>query len=129
MSRVEFTVKGPLFENRSLQLGVQRGMVNVLLEGQKNVQEQLYPGHGFLTGALSRSILGKLTDATGKKLKGEIKSTGIPYVYWVETGIRSGRQTRFRGYHMFRDTYRKLTRTDLVQRIMTKEIVKALGGK
>ena len=129
MSTVQFTVKGPLFENRSLQLGVQRGMVNVLLEGQKNVQEQLYPGHGFLTGALSRSILGKLTDATGKTLKGEIKSTGIPYVYWVETGIRSGRQTRFRGYSMFRDTYRKLTRTDLVQRIMTKEIVKALGGK
>ena len=129
MSKVQFTVKGPLFENRSLQLGVQRGMVNVLLEGQKNVQEQLYPGHGFLTGALSRSILGKLTDATGKTLKGEIKSTGIPYVYWVETGIRSGRQTNFRGYHMFRDTYRKLTRTDLVQRIMTKEIVKALGGK
>ena len=129
MSTVQFTVKGPLFENRSLQLGVQRGMVNVLLEGQKNVQEQLYPGHGFLTGALSRSILGKLTDATGKTLKGEIKCSGMPYVYWVETGIRRGRQTRFRGYSMFRDTYRKLTRTDLVQRIMTKEIVKALGGK
>ena len=128
MSRSTITMKGPLFNNKSLNKGARKGLINVLLEGQKNVQEQLYPGHGFLTGALSRSIQGKLTNGTGKTLKGDIKSTGIPYDFWIETGIRSGSQSKFRGYHMFKDTYRKLTRTDLIEKIMTKEIMKVLRG-
>ena len=129
MSSVQF--KGPIFKKNSLEKGIKKGFVDVLLIGQKDIQEQLYPGHGFLTGALSRSILGKPVRMTKTKYVGDIKSSNPPieYTYWVETGIRKGKKTRFRGYHMFRDTFRKLTTTDIVEKTMLKSIMKALGGK
>jgi hypothetical protein len=129
VSTVEF--KGPIFEKNSLEKGIKKGFVDVLLIGQKDIQEQLYPGHGFLTGALSRSILGKPVSMSKTKYIGDIKSSNPPieYTYWVETGIRKGTKTRFRGYHMFRDTFRKLTTTDIVEKTMLKSIMKALGGK
>jgi hypothetical protein len=84
VSTVEF--KGPIFEKNSLEKGIKKGFVDVLLIGQKDIQEQLYPGHGFLTGALSRSILGKPVSMSKTKYIGDIKSSNPPieYTYWVE---------------------------------------------
>lgn len=131
MSTVKVTLKGPFFNPKQLQKGIRKGFVDVLLIGQKDVQEQLYPGHGFLTGALSRSIQGKPKQMSKTRFIGDIKSSNPPleYSYWVETGIRKGSKTRFKGYHMFRDTARKLNKTNIVAKTMKKSILKVLGGR
>ena len=128
---IKVKLKGPFFKPNQLQKGIKKGFVDVLLIGQKDVQEQLYPAHGFLTGALSRSIQGKPTQMSKTRYIGDIKSSNPPieYSYWVETGIRKGTKTRFRGYNMFRDTARKLNTTNIVEKTMKKAILKALVGK
>ena len=81
------------------------------IEGQVQVQKQLYPGHGFVTGHLFKHIgaalVGPLTaqfDA-GKNRYGK----NLVYAYWIE-GVGSRNKTSsFKGYKMFEKAYNALS--------------------
>lgn len=78
-----------------------RVMVRVANRAVTDVKGQLYPGHGLRTGTLRRSIHMK-----PDHVKQEVRvGTNIVYAPHVEFGSRRG---RFKGYHMFENTFRKL---------------------
>lgn len=53
-----------------LPLAVERGMVNLAFEVEGQSKRELYPGHGFITGELRRSIR---TDTKGSGASMKIK--------------------------------------------------------
>lgn len=124
-------VAGPLFMKRQWEKGVDQALNDLGLEGVKLVQEQLYKGHGFRTGNLKRSISfvvdkgeNEVTIDSGESRFGE----DVVYAEWVETGKRRGRQTKFKGYHMFENAARQLTEGDRAGEISVKAIGDKVGG-
>jgi len=109
---VAIELSGPLFAagvSKLLRNAAMDGIEDVAVEMGADVQTQLYPYHGWKTGHLRGSIQTRRFDSLGVVVIGSSvqKGANLPYVYWVETGKRRGRQTRFAGYHMFKNTYDK----------------------
>ena len=86
-----------------------RELVN---EGEKAVDVQLYPGHGFRTGHYKRSVHGELRDSYHGDIKshGGIDDTGVVYGPWLEGVSSRNARSRFKGYRMFRNAYQRLER-------------------
>lgn len=105
------TVSGPLFAPNVSALvknATRAGMFDVSAEISTDVQDQLYQGHGWRTGRLRGSIAARqFSDLSFEVRSGALTGEPVKYVYWVETGKRRGVQTRFPGYHMFEETWRK----------------------
>ena len=99
---------GPLLApdvSETLERGIRSGLFDVAAEIVGTVQEQLYAGHGWVTGRLRGSIGARQFSDLGYEVtSGAITGQPVVYAYWVETGQRRGSQTRFRGYHMFERT-------------------------
>ena len=131
-SGVSMELSGPIFEKgaaKKLDKATMDGLEECAKELTGHIQSQLYPGHGFKDGPLRRSITYRRSDRSGTVLIGSNVGMGspLPYVYWVETGKRRGRQTRFRGYHMFKNTYDKFNRNfRSCQKIIEKKLIGAL---
>ena len=126
-------ITGPLSHGRvrikkDIVSAANDGLTKIALVGEGYVKKDLYRGHGVLTGHLRASISGGLrknlvsvVDA-GQMLQGQ----NVVYAEWVETGKRRGRQTRFRGYGMFKAATAKLNRLDF-DRFFAKGIRAKLG--
>lgn len=115
-----FTVRlqGPLFEanvSEKVQNAVRKGLDQLALQGQRMVQEQLYPGHGVKTGNLRRSVVG-----TAEVWNKATVGTSVNYGEFVERGHRS-----FGGYHMFGNAQKQLEGMDLsgiLGRLITEQL-------
>jgi len=102
------TKTGPIFApnvSQEVKSAVRQGLFDIAAEITGDVQEQLYAGHGWVTGRLRGSIGARQFSDLGYEVRsGAITGDVVPYTYWIETGRRRGSQTRFRGYHMFQRT-------------------------
>ena len=108
-----FKVKGPLFDTPA-QVGlgfteaVNRGLLDLAtIEGSNKVKEQLYPGHGRVTGDLRSHVsASKVRDYLVQVDAGEARyGANLIYSNWVE-GISSRNKTSvFKGYGMFAEAY------------------------
>ncbi len=126
------TVSGPLFSPNvegKVKAALRTGMLDVAEEIAVDVQEQLYSGHGWRTGRLRGSIAARQFSDLGFEVKsGALTGEPVEYAYWVETGKRRGIQTRFPGYHMFEQSWRKWqANRRRIEQIMGRALVRALS--
>jgi hypothetical protein len=86
---------------QSREAGV-RLLARVANRSVTDIKEQLYPGHGLVTGHLRRSMTFEQRD------NGMTVSIGTNVIYgpYIEFGSR--RASRFLGYHMMRNTSGKV---------------------
>ena len=105
------TIKTELKLEGQLMLGVPKEIAlrlandictNIALWGEADVKKQLYPGHGYLTGNLQRSIRGHLV----RNFHAEIDPQNVKYAIYVEKGNGRG----FSGYHMFAQTKQRIAK-------------------
>ncbi|MEA3484149.1 MAG: hypothetical protein U9R65_19610 [Pseudomonadota bacterium] len=109
-----FKLKGPMFETGAqVSLGfaeaVNRGLLDLAtFEGANRVKEELYPGHGRVTGKLRGQVMAsKVQDYLVQVDAGEAQyGSNLIYSSWVE-GISSRNRARpgFPGYGMFQNAY------------------------
>ena len=132
-SGVSIELSGPIFEKgagKKLDKATMDGLEECAKELTANVQSQLYLYHGWKTGVLKGSIQYRRYDSLGSVIVGSNVIRGgspLVYAYWVETGKRRGRQTRFPGYHMFKNTYNKFNRNfRSCERIIHRKLIGAL---
>jgi hypothetical protein len=126
------SVSGPLFSPNvegKVKDAVREGIFDVAAEITGDVQEQLYAGHGWRTGRLRGSIAARQFSDLGFEVKsGALTGEPVEYAYWVETGKRRGIQTRFPGYHMFEESWRKWqANRRRIEQIMGRALVRALS--
>jgi len=108
-----FKLKGPMFEKPTqISLGfaeaVNRGLLDLAtIEGSNKVKEDLYPGHGRVTGNL-RSHIGasKVRDYLVQIDAGEGQyGENLIYSGWVEGISKRNKTSVFKGYGMFQNAY------------------------
>ena len=107
--RINTKVTGPFFDYGAAPIkdATEATIRDLVKEGEAKVEQQLYPGHGVLTGAYKRSVHGKvLSSAHGvidedNSVKGKFLEMGR---YWPSTGHR------FKGYAAFRKAKTHLNR-------------------
>ena len=108
MATATITKTGPIFApnvTQEVKTAVRHGLFTIAEEITADVVEQLYPGHGRVTGRLRSSIGARQFSDLGYEVRsGAITGDVVPYTYWIETGQRRGSQTRFRGYQIFQRT-------------------------
>ena len=128
-SRVE--LKGPLFARDAVDKmddAVMDCLKELATEVVADVQTQLKPGHGFVTGRLRGSIGFKMLSGPGFLVdSGATSGAPVPYAYWIETGKRGGRQL-WSGYGVFKKARNKLNSN--MSRLLDrcgKDIAKKLG--
>ena len=96
---------GPIFSPNLpgvVKSALRVGLFDVASEIAGTVHDQLFPGHGWVTGLLRESIDARQFSDLGYEVRsGAITRSEVVYTYWVETGKRRGRQTAFPGYRMF----------------------------
>ena len=132
MATATITKTGPIFApnvSKVVKTAVRQGLFDIADEITADVQEQLYPGHGWLNGILRGSIVARQFSDLGYEVRsGAIAGEPVVYAAWVETGKRRGSQTRFRGYHMFERTAdawnNKRTR---IEHLMARAMIRALS--
>ena len=132
MATVSITKTGPIFAPNvtpHVKAAVREGLFDIAAEITGDVQEQLYAGHGWVTGRLRGSIGARQFSDLGYEVRsGAITGEPLVYAYWVETGKRRGVQTRFRGYQMFERTAdawnNKRTR---IEHLMARAMMRALS--
>ena len=128
---ITITKTGPLLDanvSSTLKRGIRAGIFDVASEVVGTVQEQLYGGHGWVTGRLRGSIGARQFSDLGYEVRsGAITGEPLVYAYWVETGKRRGLQTRFRGYQMFQRAAEKWNSSrSRIAKIMLTNIRQAL---
>ena len=128
---ITITKTGPLLDanvSATLKRGIRAGIFDVAAEVTGTVQEQLYAGHGWVTGRLRGSIGARQFSDLGYEVRsGAITGEPLVYAYWVETGKRRGLQTRFRGYQMFQRAAAKWNSSrSRIAKIMLTQIRQAL---
>tara|TARA_R110000744_G_scaffold72590_1_gene145627 strand:+ start:1210 stop:1641 length:432 start_codon:yes stop_codon:yes gene_type:complete len=136
---VKVTLKGPLSTKKKANDGLKRGVKTALREVGKEMQEdvrsQLYRGHGYKTGHLRKRVMWHITDEWKKP---ELimdtgafkKNANVEYAYWIENGGRHprwGSPTRFKGYHMFRNTMQKFTKNKRIEKAYDAGLKKELN--
>jgi len=107
-------LNGPLFDApRQLSMGIQeavdRGLLDLAqFEGANRVKEQLYPGHGRVTGNLRNHIGAKMTNHVAQFDAGETLAAdgrNLVYASWVEGISARNQSSSFKGYGMFKKAY------------------------
>ncbi len=126
------TTAGPLLQanvSETVRRGIRSGLFDVASEIVGTVHDDLYPGHGWVTGRLRGSIGARQFSDLGYEVtSGAITGQPVVYAYWVETGKRNGRQTKFRGHHMFKKASAKWANSQSrIDQIMTAYIKQALS--
>jgi len=108
-----FKLKGPIFKTPAqvslgFQEAVNRGLLDLAtIEGSNRIKEQLYPGHGRVTGNLRNHIgAGIVKDNVAQIDAGELKyGANITYANLVEGIDAKNKTSRFKGYQMFENVY------------------------
>lgn len=84
MSGYTLNWKGPEILARA-RAGAERGLTEVDQRTEAGAKEELYPGHGLLTGALRRGVVGEAAQAVSPTLiRGRVAVKGIPYARAIE---------------------------------------------
>jgi len=133
---LKVTLDGPLKDNpKNTKKGTRAAMKKTGDAMVKDVQRQLYPNHGYITGNLRKSVTWRESKFF-KNGKSEViidtsrghPSQNVPYTRWIEEGGRHprwGTMTSFKGYHMFRKTMSKFSKQKKIAKILGVGIVKA----
>ena len=116
MAVVGFEIKqtGPLFDKdmpQNLVEAVNSGLLELaLIEGSNNVKDQLYEGHGFITGELKRHIGADLVDGLVAQVDAGRNRYGANLVYaaWIEGVGKRNPRSRFKGYKMFENARKRI---------------------
>lgn len=153
---VNLKLTGPLLTGQggdAIVRGAHDGLQDVVLHGQRLVQEQLYPGHGVVTGHLRRSIAGSMIAPMVGQIDAGLHAQGanVNYADAVESGTKPhvirpkrARVLRFTasgavvfarrvnhpgtaGLHMFANAGRQL-RDGIAARLVAAGILRRLNG-
>ena len=116
MAEVGFTYKqtGPLFDKdmpKNLIEAVNSGILELAtIEGSNEVKDQLYEGHGFVTGNLKNHIGADLVDDLVAQVDAGRNRYGKNLVYaaWIEGIGKRNPRSRFKGYHMFENARKRI---------------------
>ena len=116
MAEVGFTYKqtGPLFDKdmpKNLIEAVNSGILELAtIEGSNEVKDQLYEGHGFITGNLKNHIGADLVDDLVAQVDAGRNRYGANLVYaaWIEGIGKRNASSRFKGYHMFENARKRI---------------------
>ena len=116
MAAVGFEIKqtGPLFDKdmpKNLVEAVNSGLLELaLIEGSNNVKDQLYEGHGFVTGNLKNHIGADLVDDLVAQVDAGRNRYGANLVYaaWIEGVGKRNQRSRFKGYKMFENARKRI---------------------
>ena len=116
MAEVGFTYKqtGPLFDKdmpKNLIEAVNSGILELAtIEGSNEVKDQLYEGHGFITGELKRHIGADLVDDLVAQVDAGRNRYGANLVYaaWIEGVGKRNPRSRFKGYSMFENARKRI---------------------
>jgi hypothetical protein len=131
----EIRATGPLFDAdlpQNLVEAANRGLLELAtIEGSNNVKDQLYPGHGRITGDLRNHVGADLVDDLVAQIDAGRNRFGANLVYssWVEGISDRNQRSRFKGYHMFENTYRRINSnaSKLAEQYIGERIVEALS--
>ncbi len=128
MAGVRVVTSGALFRlgGGPIQDGIKDAIIDMVARGEILVKEQLFPGHGLVTGHYRRSVHGELEDSRN----GVIHDSNVIYGPWLEGTSSRNASTRFKGYAMFRRSRQQLDREkgDIVGRRMSKAARKLNGS-
>lgn len=86
-------------------------VINALAqEGDRLVKDQLYPGHGVLTGHFRRSVWGGLVKSRYGQIDAGMHSQGdnVIYANWLEGISARNAASSFAGYAMFANATKQL---------------------
>jgi len=116
MAAVGFEIKqtGPLFDKdmpKNLIEAVNSGLLEMaLIEGSNYVKDQLYEGHGFVTGNLKNHIGADLVDDLVAQVDAGRNRYGANLVYaaWIEGVGKRNPRSRFKGYKMFENARKRM---------------------
>ena len=116
MAEVGFTFKqtGPLFDKdmpKNLIEAVNSGILELAtIEGSNEVKDQLYEGHGFITGNLKNHIGADLVDDLVAQVDAGRNRYGgnLVYAAWIEGVGKRNPRSRFKGYHMFENARKRI---------------------
>ena len=131
-----FKVKGPMFDAPSqVSLGlteaVNRGLLDLAtIEGSNRIKQDLYPGHGRITGNLRNHIGASVPrDNVAQIDAGEFRyGSNLIYSSWVEGISERNRKSVFKGYGMFADAYIHINNNPkLYEEYIGDAIVEAMG--
>ena len=116
MATVGFTYQqtGPLFDKdmpKNLIEAVNSGILELAtIEGSNEVKDQLYEGHGFITGNLKNHIGADLVDDLVAQVDAGRNRYGgnLVYAAWIEGIGKRNPRSRFKGYHMFENARKRI---------------------
>ena len=116
MAAVGFEIKqtGPLFDTdmpKNLIEAVNSGLLEMaLIEGANYVKDQLYEGHGFVTGYLKNHIGADIVDDLVAQVDAGRNRYGANLVYaaWIEGVGKRNPRSRFKGYKMFENARKRM---------------------
>ena len=116
MAEVGFTFKqtGPLFDKdmpKNLIEAVNSGILELAtIEGSNEVKDQLYEGHGFITGNLKNHIGADLvSDLVAQVDAGRNRyGANLAYAAWIEGVGKRNARSRFKGYGMFENARKRI---------------------
>ena len=131
----EIRATGPIFDAdlpQNLVDAANKGLLEMAtIEGSNNVKDQLYPGHGRITGNLRNHVGADLVDDLVAQIDAGKNRFGANLVYasWVEGISVRNERSRFKGYHMFENAYQRLNNnaSKLAEQYIGERIVEALS--
>ncbi len=103
-NQISVKLSGPLFQPGTTEKVVEAiddTILDVVVEGERLVKLELYPGHGLVSGHYSRSIHGEVVAS----MHGVVHDSLVIYGPWLEYG-----GGRFKGYAMFRLAMQQMQR-------------------
>jgi hypothetical protein len=124
--RIEYS--GPLFTKdvKKTFRANARDLLKAMAEDAEGlVKADLTPGHGRLTGDYAAAVAGRITSIRGKHWALTAVTTSTRHLQmpgfrgygtFLETGIKGGRQTSFRGYWFFRRAGNAIKRSSRIAR-------------
>tara|TARA_Y100000593_G_scaffold41217_1_gene79126 strand:+ start:1771 stop:2166 length:396 start_codon:yes stop_codon:yes gene_type:complete len=125
---VTIRTTGPLFTGGAerLEEAVNRGLLDIAVAGGVKVQEQLYSGHGRVTGFLRSRVAGNTIGNLHIQIDAGEKRFGknVIYANWVEGISQRNRTSTFKGYFMFKNVYDWLKRQPKEVDDMLKNAIK-----
>ena len=121
-------LSGPLFAKPArvpINKAARKLVTVVSTKAKQNYRKSLTLGHGRKEGDYRKTIRKK-----SKKLTSIVFSENKAISWWLETGRRNKRQTKFRGYKLWQHAAEATDRTaGRDARAMGKELARALGGR
>ena len=123
MPEIKVTLSGPFLTGQPAVVvdnTMRRTIAELVAMGEIDVSEQLYPGHGLVTGHYRRSIHGEVLNSRN----GTVHDSKVIYGPWLEGVTSRNQRTRFKGYAAFRNAFQRLERK--AQGILNKHVGRAM---